>query len=278
MRIDLTQFNGDTKAIIAHLIQHKSTYIEMKKAEFKHSEVFNFNSFAKKTLKMLNTNYSDDEEGVIKRDIVANTYNWMDSHYDVHVGNTFSKSIQERIGKIWHLHDHEHKITAKVGEPEKFEEKTIDWVDLGVNKNGNTTSLVMTSNIMKSYNELVYNQYLTGKIDQHSVGMIYVKLALAVNDPEYKEEYAEWEKYYPMLGNPEKADKVGYFWAIKEAKLIETSAVLEGSNELTGTVINEPLKDTQTTHTPKAVDDDSHRQDTKEEKYEKLNKYLSKLN
>ena len=38
------------------------------------------------------------------------------------------------------------------------------------------------------------------------------------------------------LGNPEQAEEKGYFWLVREAKLIEISAVLLGSNELTPTL------------------------------------------
>jgi len=45
--------------------------------------------------------YEDDEEkGVLKRTIVLNTYNWLDSHGDVHLTGTFGKSISERGNKI----------------------------------------------------------------------------------------------------------------------------------------------------------------------------------
>jgi hypothetical protein len=252
------------KELYDYLVTNKELIIQEKKVTKTKSEAFDLNLFAQKTVKALNSNYTDDvDSGVIKRDIIANTYNWMDSHYDVHVGNTFKKSIKENQNKIFHLHDHEYKMTAKVGEPEKFEEKEVAWGDIGVNKQGNTTVLMLTSNIMKDYNPFMFSQYLTGKVDQHSVGMMYVKIDLALNDPDYKEEYATWEKYFPMLGNPEKAEQVGFFWAVKEAKLIETSAVLAGSNELTPTVDNEPSKGTQSSE---AVKDDSHHPDTSKTK------------
>lgn len=257
-----------------YLLKNKHDILEMKKGVVKYSQPFELNNFAQKTIKALNTNYKDDvESGVIKRDIVGNTYNWMDSHYDVHVGNTFKKSIEERgVGKIWHLHDHVHQVMAKIGEPESIQEKEMDWMDLGVNKQGKTTVLMMTSNIMKDYNAKMFNQYLTGKIDQHSVGMIYVKIDMAINDPEYKEEYATWQKYINDIGNKDKAEKEGFFFAVKEAKLIETSAVLEGSNELTPTIQNEPS--TKDTHTPPSAVEDSHSKDTEQEKKEILKRLL----
>ena len=81
--------------------------------------------------------------------------------------------------------------------------------------------------------------------------MYYVKVELAVNDAEEIEEYKVWNQYINDIGNKELAEENGYFWAVKEAKLIEISAVLEGSNSLTPTIeakdIEPLLEDTQKT-------------------------------
>ncbi len=37
---------------------------------------------------------NDEEKGILKRTIVSNTYNWLDSHGDVHLNGIFAKSIQ----------------------------------------------------------------------------------------------------------------------------------------------------------------------------------------
>lgn len=185
---------------------------------------------------------NESNNGLVNKTFIANTYNWMDSHDDVHVGNTFKKSISENKN-VFHLHDHEFKLTSKVGQIKSIEEKEVSWRDLGVDKNGLTTVLMVNSDIKKSYNELIYNEYLTNKINQHSVGMQYVKIELAINDESSKEEFDVWNKYIDTIGNKEKAIEKGYFWAVKEAKLSEVSAVLMGSNELTG--MYEPSEDTQ---------------------------------
>ena len=49
----------------------------------------------------------------------------------------------------------------------------------------------------------------------------------------YSSEKANWDKYYPMVANKELADQKGFFWAVTEAKVIEGSAVVKGSNECT---------------------------------------------
>jgi len=226
--------------------------IEFKKATFKTADssiTVTGNVAPMYVNKALSTSKENDTDDVIKRTIIGNTYNWLDSHGDVHLDNTFKNSIKQRgkAGKIWHLHDHEQKVTAKIGIPEKVYEQEVKWKDLGVDKKGTTTAVMMDSNILKSYNGLTFQEYKDGNIDQHSVGMYYVDIVLAVNDEEFKSEFANWNAHISKIGNQEQAEEAGYFWAVKEAKLIEISAVLEGSNELTPTVEakdNQPLDNT----------------------------------
>jgi hypothetical protein len=257
--IDLTK-HKTIEERIAYLKANKSEIIEMKKSAIKFADVSMFtNEVNNEVIKGLHTSKSSDTETTIKRTIVGNTYNWADSHGDVHLDGIFKKSIEERAGKIWHLHDHEQKITAKVGKPLSIYEKAVKWKDLGVNKAGETMALFMDSEISKNYNELVFNEYKDGNIDQHSVGMYYVKVDLALNDPDSKDEFNTWNKYIGIIGNKSIVEDRGYFFAIKEAKLIEISAVLQGSNELTPTIeakeevepvqttqITEPVQTTQT--------------------------------
>lgn len=245
----------DNKERIDWLVANKSDLISLKKSSIKCADVV---CLPRETMtnKALFTEYKDDPtSGVIERDIIANTYNWLDSHGDVHVGKTFSKSIQERATKVFHLHDHLHQVTGKVGQTKSIQEVEVDWVDLGVVGVGKTTVLKAVSEIKEDLNKQVYKQYLKGEIDQHSVGMQYVKIDLAVNDSDYKEEFATWNKYINQIGNREQAEKQGYFYAVSEAKLVEYSAVLFGSNEITPAVQNiEPSDDdTQKTEPPQGT-------------------------
>jgi len=185
--------------------------------------------------------------------IVANTYNWMDSHDDVHLDKVFSKSIKDRKDRVFHLHDHDFKLVAQVGDIQDIEERAIPWRTLGVDKDGDTVSLIIESDIKESYNPFIFNQYNKGAINQHSVGMYYVSLKMAINSDgkEYAQEKAEWDKHIDSIGNKDRAIERGYFFAIYEAKLIEVSAVLQGSNELTPTLQDiEPSADTQKTEPP----------------------------
>jgi hypothetical protein len=81
----------------------------------------------------------------------------------------------------------------------------------------------------------MFNLYKKGRVLNHSVGMRYVKMFLCIdsNEAYYSSEKSNWDKYYPQVVNKEVADEKGYFWAVTEAKVIEGSAVVKGSNEFT---------------------------------------------
>src|SRR3989304_7205037 len=152
---------------IAFLVANKKELIELKKAAIKFTDYVSMGE-SQPITKARNSSQSDDiNSGIIKRTIIGNTYNWMDSHSDVHLDGTFTKSISERQDKIFHLHDHEQKITAKVGKPTKIYEKQVSWQDMGVNMPGNTMALMMDSNISKDMNAQVFGQYLSKEINQH---------------------------------------------------------------------------------------------------------------
>jgi len=93
--------------------------------------------------------------------------------------------------------------------------------------------LVYEAVIKKERNEEMFKQYLNGWVLNHSVGMRYLKMLFCYNnsDSEYSQNKENFDKYYDQILNK---DDVGeYFWAIIEAKNIEGSAVVKGSNFLT---------------------------------------------
>lgn len=238
---------------IAEIVKNKADLIKLKKAEKKLADAWSNPTVT--TVNKSEANKADAD--VINKTIVGNTYNWLDSHGDVHVKGCFTKSINENK-RIFHLHDHEFKIGSQVGKLNKVYESDILWKDLGVNKEGYTTALLADSSIQKDLNAQIFKGYLKGEIDQHSVGMQYVKIDLAVKErnDEWKEENNNWDEIYNTIANKDKADEIGYVWIVREAKLIEISAVLMGSNSLTPTLENkqkpsdgtsapEPSTDTQ---------------------------------
>ena len=224
-----------------YLIENQKEIISLKKAQIKACDPFILNDrieVKRNTIKAeAGDNENKDTDDVIYRTVVGNSYLWLDSHEDVHMKNCFKASLaQKEASRVSHLHDHIHQITAKVGKFLEVYESDISWSDLGIEKSGKTQALFGYSEIQKEMNESVFKQYKNGDIDQHSVGMRYISVKFALNDKDYPEAYAEWNKVYPMLGNPEKADERGYFYCVYEAGLIEISCVLNGSNELTPTL------------------------------------------
>lgn len=233
MKLNLPEFK-DKKEEIAYLVKNKLELIDLKKSVSKFFVDTPCQLVDSSGLVSKATNNSQDTSDTIYRTLVGNTYNWMDSHDDVHLNNVFAQSLKDRVGKIPHRHDHVPQLTAKVGKFSNVYEQVVNWTDLGVNKMGQTMALLGDSAIKKAYNSLIFDSYKDNEIDQHSVGMRYSKLALAVNDASNPEEFEVWRKYIGLLGNPELALEKGYFWAIKEAILIEISCVTEGSNPITG--------------------------------------------
>lgn len=251
MRVLIPEFETKS-ALVSYLKENKSKIIEQKKAMPIFSEASNFNVSAVKNKTAIKSNEPINEDvDVIRVKVVANTANWLDSHMDVLLPDCWTKSINERKNIIPHLHDHIHKIDAKIGEVVDIYSSQLSYSEIGIDGNGSTQALVFITDVMKSYNEKVFNQYKSGKVNQHSIGLQYIKIDLAINDEDSEKELEFWNKHINQIINPEAAIERGYFWVVQEIKLLENSAVLFGSNEMTPTLDNnikgiEPLQNTQT--------------------------------
>jgi len=189
--------------------------------------------------------------------LVINTTNLMDSHSDVHLKGIWNKSAKEQKN-ILLLQEHQMKFNSIISDSVTAEVKRMTWKSLGFDLEGDTEALIFNAEIDKARNEFMFNQYAKGYVKEHSVGMRYVKIELALNsESKYDTEEKEvWDKYINDIANKEAAEEQGYFWAVLEAKIIEGSAVVKGSNYATPTIsveavkdtpaeIKEPLKDTQ---------------------------------
>lgn len=203
---------------------------------------------------------------VLRAKLVINTTNVIDSHMDCHIQGIWKKSLQESK-TLYLLQEHEMEFDKIISDSVKDElkayTKVIAFKKLGFNYEGNTEALVFDTQIKQEVNPFMFDLYKKGRVYNHSVGMRYVKLYLCINsnESEYTAEKDNWNKYYPMVINKEVADEKGFFWAVTEAKVIEGSAVIKGSNEFTPvmeieiekeaeqitseTNINEPSNDTQ---------------------------------
>lgn len=209
---------------------------------------------------------SDNE---IKVEVIANLSGWCDSHYDVLISDCWKKTISERGASnkqlIYHLKNHNYSTDAIVGKCVEMSSEDIDLSQFNIeSKNKTAQGLIGSSIVSKKYDKKVFELYFDDEIKQHSIGLRYMKLYLCINsgDDDYKEEKANWDKYYSQVINKDTVDKIGFFWAVTEIKLLEYSAVLFGSNELTtvqstskniepsetDTQKNEPSSDTQNKH------------------------------
>ena len=152
------------------------------------------------------------------------------------------------------MHLQEHKMTfdsiISKGENLKAYVQEFGWGQLGYNFEGKTQALVFESKVKKERNKYMFEQYAKGYVDQHSVGMMYVKILLAVNDEDYGSEFEAWQKYFPLVANKSDAETSGYMWVVKEAKVIEGSAVPLGSNFVTPTINIKDQPDLSTDNQP----------------------------
>jgi len=181
--------------------------------------------------------------------VIINTTNFLDKHGDVHLPGIWNKSLSENK-MIMHLQEHEMEFDKIIsdGNDLKAYVKNYTWAELGYSYPGVTEGLTFESNIRRKRNEFMLNQYANGWVKNHSVGMYYVKMDIAINNEDYPNEFEAWKKYYNEIANKEVADDKGYFWYVLEAKVIEGSAVPLGSNSATPTLNNgmnqEPEKST----------------------------------
>lgn len=246
------------------LYENKSLLMEQKKACLKEADTIPYHAEAKHSkvdatkqmpgeVDMSNGDEGEDDP-MIKASLVINTTNVIDSHMDCHMKGIWKKCLSEK--KNFYLVQ-EHSLTFKgiITDAVTAYTKNLSWSKLGAPFEGTTEALMFDAAIDPERNEYMYEQYAKGRVKNHSVGMRYVKVAMCVNDESkyWAEEKANWDKYYPEVVNKEVADNTGYFFAVTEAKIIEGSAVVVGSNPWTPTMpettkdISEPEDDDQAT-------------------------------
>lgn len=179
--------------------------------------------------------------------LVINTTGIMDSHNDVHIEGIWNKTIQENKNLLL-LQEHQMTFDKIISDKITAKSEAFNWRDLGFGYSGKTEALVFYAEIDKERNPFMFEQYKNGYVREHSVGMRYVKMDLAINSnaDEDKAEKAVWDKYIDSIANKETAEEQGYFWAVQEAKAIEGSAVVKGSNHATPTINVEAAKSTPT--------------------------------
>lgn len=247
------------KELFDFLIQNKSLLIAEKKLNFKRGDGFCYTKSLvnnKGDVVKANMPVSDDVN-TIDVSAVINTTNWFDSHKDVHIPGLWKKSLSENKD-LYLLQEHEMSFKGIITDQVDAYTQRLSWKSLGLDIEGYTEALIFDSTIAKSRNAFMFGEYKAGHVKNHSVGMRYVNITLAINSDreDFKEEFAEWNKYYDSIANKAEVDEAGYFWAVKEAKVIEGSAVPIGSNRMTPTrnVSTKQQPDPSTDDLPQAFD------------------------
>jgi len=239
---DLDKSFDTSEDMFKAIIENKANLKALKKSAVKEADGFSCILSDTETKKGLVTKANEAVEGnptEIKVRVVGNTTNLLDSHGDVHIDSLWKRTLKASDTKL-HLQEHKRSFDMVISSDAKAYVKNTTFRDLGVDLDGNTQALMLDSTVKLSRNPLMFDQYKNGWVNNHSVGMQYVDMVVCINSEEKwaKEEKENWDKYYPMVANKDVADEAGYFWAVLEAKLVEVSAVLFGSNYATPTLEN----------------------------------------
>jgi hypothetical protein len=233
--------------LFEHLRQNKSELIAAKKSAVKFTDAIvanvvsvarEFKTSAAKDASQLVLEEPVSEAGTLKVTVVCNTAWFCDSHMDVLTDKAYDESITKRGTTIPHIADHKQTSTAHIGDVTKVYTKELQLSELGLAQKGTTTALLMDTTVRADYNEKIYEFYKNGKINQHSIGLRYEELSLAINSMHEDDvaEKAVWDEFYPNIVNKELVDARGYFWAVPKVDVMENSCVLFGSNSLTPTL------------------------------------------
>lgn len=252
--IKIPDFN-DVAKLHQWLVENKRALVSQKKATIKLADALSCNPhflFEDKgsAVKSEAIPSSADKIEVVS---VINTTKLFDSHGDVHFDGLWDKSMKENKDNYL-VKEHDFSWDGIITDQVKATAPIVTWKSLGFDYPGNTQALTYTSTISKSEdNTGMFNRYAKGQVKQHSVGMRYIKLALALDNKKYQDEYKVWKDYYDQIANKAEVDKSGFFWAVTEAKNIEGSAVIKGSNFATPTMSVQEAKDEPSIDTRKPL-------------------------
>lgn len=250
------------KELSQFLINNKGELIKQKKAALKWSEPVTADAIILEAIKEHGTKDAKAPadtpagQGQLNVKVVANAAWWCDSQMDVLTDKSYDRSVKQRGAMIPHIADHKWLSTAHVGDVKSVYTQLINLRELGFDAPGKTTALIFETLIREDYNAEVYKFYKRGKINQHSIGLQYFSIDLAINDPDCEKEIDFWNKYIDKIVNKDYVTEVGYFWLISDIKVMENSCVLFGANALTPTLeMDEILSD---------IPDDPHKSTHKE--------------
>ena len=245
MKITELYKNKQGKELHDYLVSNKKELIQKKRSTPDVSEPFphvhsysapNKTEQTKSVVKGLKNEDGTEDKALLVK-VIANMANFMDMDDDVIVQGAYDKSIAQKGSNIPFLKDHMHKVECIIAETRNVYTEQIELSSIGVNSDvKNSQALIFEGLVKESYDPKIFALYNDGLVKQHSIGLRYLNIDLAINDPDYDAEFKNWEANYSKIINKERALEKGFFWIIRELQLIENSAVLFGSNQLTPTL------------------------------------------
>ena len=241
-----------------HLRQNKELLLMEKQAQIKHADACSFvveEDICGHPVVKSDDNDDDEKPKGLKIKVVINTTNLMDSHDDVHMVGLWNKTLKEQK-LLYLLKEHKMAFDSIITDKVKASAEMLPWKSVGEKYQGETQALIFDAELDEERNPYMVEQYRKGYVKNHSVGMRYVKLLLAMDstNPADKEEKKNWDKYIDQVANKDRAQQKGYFFPVLEAKLIEGSAVPLGSNSATPTLTVEEMEPGKSTPTIEPVE------------------------
>jgi hypothetical protein len=173
---------------------------------------------------------------IIEVKALINSTNIIDSHLDLHTFKAWNKSVSDNKS-TYILQEHQNKFTHVLSRKGANTNEVMNFKDFGFNEMDFTAN-ISTFQLKREDNPFMFDQYAQGKVNNHSVGMLYVmgKIELAYYDEDSEKNMQYFERMKTQAINPEMADEYGFFWVVSEAVKREGSAVVFGSNPITPTL------------------------------------------
>ena len=223
-----------------YLKKNSKALVSLKKATIKTAECVIGTPLL---VKSEETDKAAGEDGVYE--IAANTCMYIDDQMDALAPGAATKSINENLkrGTIYFLKNHARTTDNIIGSIKDAYYKQFPLSSLGYDAEGMADVLTIVGEPDRELDAKTYDLYKKGFVKQHSIGLQYVKIDVAADDPTNAPAYKIWQAHYDEIINKDVADRYGFFFYVSEFKLYELSAVLWGSNDLTGII--EPGKTTQ---------------------------------
>ena len=234
------------KELFDYLIKHKSDIIQKKRSQPIYSEVITASEEKKEGALVVSKAHIEKASAMpdfgesFTKSVIGNLAGWMDTYDDVSMRGSFNRTVNNNAKMMYFLKDHGKASTDIIASLKGVSVENINLASLGIEGNGlfEQEAIVFTGEFDIRLDPKAYYLYYYDMAKQHSIGLQYVRISLAVNDADLKEEYKTWVDNIGQVINQDKAVSKGYFWAVEEQRVFENSLVLWGANDKTPVLLD----------------------------------------